>query len=341
MGILDNEFMRLVLSGSPYMRSRERERIKDQRAGELKTLIGQRYEPGQGQGMLENRGLMGGKLTPEQFAVGAMAIPGYEQMGASMYNQQARQRWGTQENQAARDWSKSNMSMADLARLDAMEQQNQLANTQAQMTRQQNQENKNREFQLQATGQVRDDFGAAIAKYVPSVRAGMNVANILDRYPERNVSKINGADRSAILSNFLTTIRPGEAQNEGDITNLKSAFGFGGDLSGFLSNVRSVFEEGGGALDDQKIVAMVKYMQNKSKMDSDAVHAIKGDWESRFSNYDTNQITVGVPERYQARPFTTNLDASAPTKPAKLSQEQIDRLVPVGGASNRRSRYNR
>ena len=90
MGLLDNQFARLIFSGSPYMQAREQQRRQDELAGRVQGLIGSPYQPGAddglglaGLGQTEQMGtgLLGNQITPPQFAANLMGIPGYQTRG--------------------------------------------------------------------------------------------------------------------------------------------------------------------------------------------------------------------------------------------------------------------
>jgi hypothetical protein len=120
-GILDSEFMRVLLSGSPYMQSREQERRENVRRDEYTGLLGQyQTQPQQGPPDPNQFGgglppIMASGPPPEQFYARAAAIPGYQGLA-----QGAQANLGAMNRQRqSQDWSLSNVPLADQQRLQA------------------------------------------------------------------------------------------------------------------------------------------------------------------------------------------------------------------------------
>lgn len=124
MGILDNDFMRLIASGSPYMQALEANRRQDELGARYQNLLGQYDGSGMGpptEAMQAGQAALGGGLlgggargqVPDSFYAAAAAIPGYQGLAA-----------GAQANQAAmgrqrqaQDWGMANVPLAETQRM--------------------------------------------------------------------------------------------------------------------------------------------------------------------------------------------------------------------------------
>ena len=137
-GLLDNEFMRLVLSGSPYMQSREQQRREDLRSQQYAKLLGEYPMQGGGPNFQQEGGMSvpggqqlyqqqpqgfpgeaqapagliqqqpGGTL-PNEFFARAAAIPGY----GGLINQLASNQAAMERQRQAQNWSTNNMTLAE------------------------------------------------------------------------------------------------------------------------------------------------------------------------------------------------------------------------------------
>ena len=137
-GLLDNEFMRLVLSGSPYMQSREQQRREDLRSQQYTNLLDQYPMQGGGPNFQQEGGMSvpggqqlfqqqpqgfpgeaqapagliqqqpGGTL-PNEFFARAAAIPGY----GGLINQMASNQAAMERQRQAQNWSTNNMTLAE------------------------------------------------------------------------------------------------------------------------------------------------------------------------------------------------------------------------------------
>jgi len=140
MGILDNEFAKLLFSGSPYMQSREREAVAQRQGEAFSGLLDQYRVPGDpntpnpgpfalgtqemNQAQLQQQGGFrgqGGLLSggpPPDFYLRAAALPGYQQLaGQAQVGQQAMER-----QQQAQVWESQNMTLAQKTSADAQAQ---------------------------------------------------------------------------------------------------------------------------------------------------------------------------------------------------------------------------
>jgi len=117
MGILDNEFLRLALSGSPYMQSRETNRRQDEIGQRYSNLLGSYGQGDQFNGPIQQErmpGLLTDGAPPPAFYLQAAGIPGYQGLAAGAQSGQqamARQQQGQQ-------WDANNISAAAQAGLD-------------------------------------------------------------------------------------------------------------------------------------------------------------------------------------------------------------------------------
>jgi hypothetical protein len=125
MGILDNEFMRLILSGSPYMQSRERERIATERSQQFTGLLNKYPEQQEGPAMPGQEpapGQPGGApmtQIPGRFFLEAAAIPGYEALAQCAQSQAG----AMERQQQGQMWDKNNMSLYQSGSLQAQNDQ--------------------------------------------------------------------------------------------------------------------------------------------------------------------------------------------------------------------------
>jgi hypothetical protein len=123
MGILDNEYVRLVLSGSPFMQRREENMRADELGARYTNLLdaetgaqmGPPSEAQMGRQMLSQGGLLGdGPRGPgADFFTRAAGIPGYQSLaGGAQANLGAMDRARYQN-----DWSVNNVPLADTLRM--------------------------------------------------------------------------------------------------------------------------------------------------------------------------------------------------------------------------------
>jgi len=265
---------------------------KQARADEVAGIIGQ-VGGSEGNGPLQPQGLLGqleqpglsGGITPEQFntRLGAqvMGIPGYENSGTNILNQQAQNRQSGINNrntiQGANDrymYGQNNLSM------DQRRQQG----------------NSDRTFNAGRADQrfseletVRRAYIEEAAPFEQSIFATQNVDNLVK---EKGYTNLSGAENQAIISSFLKTIRPGEAQMEGDLKNLKEAFGFKGTMDDFFNKFLSGeigAATGTGSFAPQ-IEQMHKMMQKQANMDQQRINETR----SRMrTGYKLNQDEMG------------------------------------------------
>jgi len=116
-GLLDNDFMRVLLSGSPYMQSREQQRREDVRSNEYRGLLSMYQDQAAGSEQVGPVNVPGALSKdwqpPSQFYAQAAAIPGYQQLAhGAQANLGAMQR-----DVAGRDWSLHNVPLADQQRM--------------------------------------------------------------------------------------------------------------------------------------------------------------------------------------------------------------------------------
>ena len=242
MGLLDNQFMKLVLSGSPYMQARENQRRQDELAGRVQGLIGQPGMAGADDGLglsmqpgqigTPGTGLLGGQMTQPQFAAQLMGIPGYQTHGTSMMNNQFSNQSAMQRQQQGQDFSLNNMTAYQQAQVEQAKQGNIIQ--QGVNAFKQNLEGL--KMGLQQAGKrteridaIGDDVTNVAKAYAPAIAAGRNLDNTLEKVGG-DYSKLNGLDALEIQSQFLTAIRPNEAQMEGDLRQLADAMGFKGKM---------------------------------------------------------------------------------------------------------------
>jgi hypothetical protein len=123
MGILDNEYVRLLLSGSPFMQQREQNMRRDELGARYTNLLdaetgaqmGPPTEPQMGRQIMAQGGLLGeGPRGPgADFFTRAAGIPGYESLaGGAQANLGAMDRARYQN-----DWSLNNVPLADTQRM--------------------------------------------------------------------------------------------------------------------------------------------------------------------------------------------------------------------------------
>lgn len=238
MGILDNDFARLVFSGSPYMQAREKQRRQDELSGRVQGLLGSPYQPGAddglglaglGQAEQMGTGLLGNQITQPQFAAELMGIPGYQNAGTSLMMNQNNNAGAMQRQQQGQDYAENNMNLYQKTSLGLEQTKNRLQQG-MNMLKQQLGLDKNRNDLIQGVG---DKIYKTAERYMPVIEAEGNVNNILQQSVDPQTGlldyeKVNGAQIQQIQSSFLSTIRPGEAQMEGDIKQLADAMGFRG-----------------------------------------------------------------------------------------------------------------
>lgn len=288
MGLLDNQFARLIFSGSPYMQAREQQRRQDELAGRVQGLIGSPYQPGAddglglaGLGQTEQMGtgLLGNQITPPQFAANLMGIPTYEGAGASLMMNQNNQAGAMQRQQQGQDYAANNMNLYQKTSLGLQQTRDRLERGMS-MLQQQLGMDKNRNELIQKVG---DRIYKTAERYMPVIEAEGNVNNILQESVDPQTGlldyeKVNGAQAQQIQSSFLSTIRPGEAQMEGDIKQLADAMGFRGKAENFLN-----WMTGRTATTPEQIMLMHKLIQKQAGLAQNRINNVVDKAEAAYT----------------------------------------------------------
>ena len=143
--------------------------------------------------------------------------PGSGLLGGQMTAPQYEARISTQTDNLASDWMRQNMA-------------NRQSGQNAQMAAQVNAVNARRS----RVDSLSAGFDKEVAQYEPSIRSARMVDNLVEKG-----GYTNPMTGEAIKSAFLTTIRPGEAQMEGDVKKLAKAMGFRGQMKDFFAYLTS------------------------------------------------------------------------------------------------------
>lgn len=114
MSLLDNKFMQIVLSGSPYMQRRHQDQLErareQERAGAYRGLLESHTTPGDVIGVDEQGGLLRGATVDPMFYKHLPSIPGFENIAginasnaAAMQRQTQQQEWDQTRDPSVRE----------------------------------------------------------------------------------------------------------------------------------------------------------------------------------------------------------------------------------------------
>jgi hypothetical protein len=300
MGLLD------LFSQSYFVNKRREEAAQRQR-----ELIGQRGVLGSPDGLgvglpgqmgSTGTGLLGGEYSPMEYAARTMANPGYENYGTSLMNQNlgnqaamARQMVGGQQamerQQQGQQYGQNNMSLFQRASLEAQQMANQASQALAGMKAQLGIMDK-RDSRID---KVEDEVYKVATTYAPAIEAGRNLNNTLQKVNGR-YDQLNGMDALEIQSQFLTAIRPNEAQMEGDLRQLADAMGFRGKMEEMWNFISSSTPK-----KPEHLAMMGNIIQKQAEQGQKQINRTMENARNAFQLSAKEQAQVGyrVPEPYQ------------------------------------------
>jgi len=320
-GILDNEFMKVLLSGSPYMKSRQEDAIRSRRtnafADEWGGILGSkpqavtRIDSGSHPGLLSSEeispqyqvmeggsGYMGGEMNKQEYdqrvALAHARQFANPNMASNIFTQDMSGRQAMQRQEQDQDYYNKNMTAYQTGML-----------SDAQLATATTQQDKN----FAQAIQVGDRYDKDTAIYDASIRG----AEAMDELFPTDDYKISGSAQLAGLMRFMKQANDGGAFMSDDMENSARANGFRGklsDLAGWIT--------GSGFKQPEFMKDMHKIMANQATADAQKIKQQRDDTRDAYGNRFTSAAYDAIFSRSSLGPSGTY------TMPSHLATKPVD-----------------
>ena len=277
MGLLDNQFMKLVLSGSPYMQARETQRRQDELAGRVQGLIGQPGMAGADDGLglsmqpgqigTPGTGLLGGQMTQPQFAAQLMGIPGLESAGSSMMNNQFTNQAAMQRQQQEQDWNQDRpLNTWENAQYGIKKAELKIKEVQAAIQSKFGMTDEGRKNYNMIKGPLESGRNILLM--------GKKAMDMMPKFsngePDFDAAAKDGFVAYQLVSTLAKSILGNEAVMSDDRTGIINAPG----ATGSLKNLINEYTKGGGKVGKDSIKSMLGLINQNMKAEADKIDGI-------------------------------------------------------------------